>query len=242
MHPLDSLSGYTEAWSLSRDLRSLFSGNPRYTNDGSGFVSEIKSQYASRDLVQGTSANRPAVATVGGKTCAQFDGTNDTLSVATSGAISNFIANNAGYIISSFIPLALTTSASNYTNDCVFTDTGGYIGIYLKSNGDALAYNYDGTQDYATFTGGVAVNTPRVVEWRHDSGSVRIRCNSSNDADWQSVASGNTSSLTGTLRLGQSYSGSVYTEMQLFEMVMFSTVPSQAERDFLSANFLEWIS
>lgn len=237
--PLDGLANLTGAWSMGRDLLTTFIGSSRYT-DSSGAVSQLTDQTGSaHHLTQGTSGNRPAVATGGAssRACALFDGTNDYLAGA---AISNHIANNNGYIIASCIPLTIdTNNTTNYFyNDVLFCDAGGYMGAFMRSNGNAVGFNYDTNQDVAQVSG-VSTSNPIVLEWRHEGGNVYIRVNGSS---WQSAASGNTGSVTGLLQLGRTLSGTTYTNLKFFDMASFNSVPNDTIKNALAADFLAWIS
>lgn len=238
--PLDGLSNLTGAWSMGRDLLTSYIGSSRYT-DSSGAVSALNDQTGNaRHLTQGTAANRPAVSTGGSasRACAAFDNSNDYMDGV---AISALIANNAGYVIASGIPLTLDTNdTTNYPyNDVMFCDTGGYMGAFMRSGGNAVAYNYDGTQDVAQI-GTVSANNPAVIEWRHEGGNIYVRVNG---GSWSSAtASGNTQVLTGLFRIGTTFGNATYTHIKFFEMATFNAVPNDTIKDALAANFLAWIS
>ncbi len=223
--------GLTGAYSLSRTIVPGYAGS-RYT-DVSGAVSVLNDQSgATRDLTQGTAANRPAVVTVGDFLVADFDGTNDHLVGA---AASNFIAVGAGYVAMSVIVKSIATNnAAIYDNDALFGDNGGYLGLHLKSGGPTVsAYNYDGSVDEAAAA--IALSTKSVVEWIHTGGNVSVRVNGGAAV---TVASGNTGALTGLLLFGANWPTPTEAAIQLFEAAIYSTVPSAGERDSIVAGFL----
>jgi len=233
---LDGLSGLTGAWSMSRDLLTTFAGGSRFTLN-SGNVSSLNDQSGnSRHLAQATTNQQPPTATANSRTVIDFGGVEDSLAGA---AISNFISNNAGYIIASAIVDAVTTNnASSSGNDMIFCDTGGFIGFHLKNNASVYtghAYNYDGTDDKTTNTS-FPIGTAVVIEWKHEGGNILGRING---GSWDTVASGNTSTMTGLLQIGKSF-GAVWTDYRFFEMAAFNTVPGTTTQNNLKDNFMAW--
>lgn len=237
---LDGVSGVTAAWSMSRDLLGSFAGS-RYT-DVSGAVSSLNDQSGnSRHLTDaGTAARRPAVSTAGPNsvTCADFDGSSDHLGGA---AASSFVTASAGYMLVSFIVDAVTANSGNpYENEPVIGDGGGFMGIYLRNTAGtpetAQAYNWDGSADVAT-SATIDVATAYVVEWWHDSGNLYVCVNNGTPV---SVASGNTSDLTGALDIGHAYGGSgEFFDGKVFEAYTASAVP--ASRSTIAADFMTQI-
>lgn len=216
-HPLDGLSP-TGAWSLSRDLLSAYSGGSRYT-DVSGAISQLTDQSGNtRNFTDGgIVGQRPTLTTAGpnSRACADFDGSTDFLIAS---ALSNFISASSGLMIVGCIIDAITlNNAVAYQNDSLLVDSGLFAGIYLRNTGggQAIAYNWDGNEDKAVAT--IATATPYVLHWRHEGGNVYMGVNGTET----SVASGNTSTLTGILRMA----GSQYSNCKVFEAATFSTVP-----------------
>lgn len=236
--PFDGLVA-SGTWSFSRRLYSSYVG-PFYTTNA-GAVDVLKDQSGggiNSDFKQLTAINRPLPTTAGPNNiaCGAFDGTNDVMAVTL--PLSSYITNNSGYIIASIYIDALTTNqALSYNNSSVFADFNQLIAITVRQGNILYAYNWDGSEDKATGT--VVISTPYVVEWRHEGGQLYQRINGAGET---SVASGNTTSLTGGLYMGargssalQPFSGKV------FEMATFSTVPTLAQRNALVQALGAWI-
>lgn len=236
--PLDGLSGLTGAWSFSRPLLSTWTG-ALYTLT-SGTISSLHDQSgAGRNSGQpGASGLRPALTNAGvsNRACASFDGTNDYL--VTTATMDDFIDAGAGYIISSAIIDTIGTNAANtWQNDAIWADSGSIVGVHLKSANTIHGYNFDGTDDKTTEA--VSTGTAIVVEWWHSGGNVNCRVNGGTT---QTVASGNSTSLTGTMYFGTAQGAGTLADMKLFEAAAFSTVPGSTDRDALTANFQQWLN
>jgi hypothetical protein len=235
----------TGAWSMGRDLVAAFIGSARYTT-ATG-VSALKDQSGNaRDLAIASTTLQPLVATAGpnSRTCADFDGVDDRL--PSTAALSAFIANNAGYIIASFIPDAITINNGTFltSNHQIFgTNAANNMGLFLRNtdatvgNPDTIfALNNDGNNDVAS-TVAVIVGTPYVAEWKHESGNVSVRVNG---GSWIDTASGNTSSLTSVLSVG-GRSSDAWADMKIFEMAAFSTVPTSGTRDAIASDMKSYV-
>lgn len=152
----------------------------------------------------------------------QFNGSNQFLlgvnyTSASSKTLSNIFANNGKTIIIAF---QMTGNATNngtvYQNSSLLSESGAYFGLFAKSSAGVhtlYAYNWDGNADSnsgITFS----LNTTYVVMVRHDGTTLNISLLSgvggSTRTD-QSAASGNTSTMTGTLRMGRSYQAHYFT-------------------------------
>lgn len=237
--PLDGLSGVTGAWSAGRKMLTAYGGS--FYTDVSGFASEFLDQSGSaRNFTRATAAARPAITTGGPNSRALLDfrppavdGTSDSMEGP---ALSNFISNSTGYFVASFIPddAARTNFGGGaiFANDQLFGDASTLTGVVFQ-NGNMVGFNNDGGYDIPT---GHAVSngTAYVVEWWHEGGNLNTRLNGGTT---NTVASGNTTSMTGLLRLG---TVSNQADFKCFEMAAFSTVPSGAERDAIVANLRAW--
>lgn len=234
--PLDGKSP-TGAWSMFRDLLSSFVGGTRYTT-ATG-VNSLNDQTGNgRHFQQATTTLQPAVTTAGpnSKTCLDFDGTDDVLINLSNQ--SNFITNNASFIVISCLVDTISTdnAGSPSANCCVFGDPGGYTGLVLRSTGpSALAYNFDGNYD-ATSLVTIATATPLVLAVRHDSGTLYVSKNGGTEG---SVASGNTGDLAYKLQLGRSIGA--WLDGKIFEIATFSTVPDSTTRAAIIADFMSQI-
>lgn len=229
----------TAVWSLSRNLFPGFS-SARYTT-ATG-VDSLKDQTGNaRNLNQATGTKQPVVTTAGPNsiTCADFDGSDDLLSTGATG-LSNFIANNSGWIIVSCIIDAITTNngtgASTFTNNHIWGDNLGYVGLCLRTTGpNVTAYNYDG--NYDTQSSVIATATPYVFSWRHEGGNVYLRVNDGTES--AGAASGNTQVVTNSLIMG--HNGTAGGNVKIFEMATWSTIPSSTDRDAIVADWKTWI-
>lgn len=239
--PLDDVEVEVVAgYSPGRSLLTSFGSGAKVTESG-GVVQAWLNQKSGgvAALSQSTVAYRPTLSTAGpnNRQCLDFDGTNDCL---FGSAISNYITASAGYIVISFI--ADVIDANNitvYANEGLMGDSGGFMGLFTKI-GDALHfYNYDGTTD--TVSTPITEGVPYVGEWLHEGGVGYVRINGVTQV---SVASGNTSGMTGLLGVGgtsvvpdplKSFDG------KIFEMSTFKTVPTLAKRNKLVADMMNYI-
>lgn len=227
--PLDGLSNITGAWSFSRQLLTAYGG--AFYADTAGEIDTLNDQSgAGRDFT-GTLTARPTETTLGGEAAALFDGLNDFLESGV--AISTFITNSVGYIVATVEIVATAAGDVTFNADCIFGDSGGFMGLHTTED-EFGSYNWDGNADYARLTGLTVEGTKAVVEWWHTGGNVHCRFNGSTTT---SVASGNTSTMTGTLRIGRN-SATTFPNMKLAEMVAFSVLPTLGERDALVADMM----
>lgn len=235
---LDGLAGLTGAWSLSRDLITSFVGGSRYTLNGSN-VSSLNDQSGnSRHLAQGGAGSQPPTATAGANSRIAIDFVPASTDSLVGAAISSFITNSAGYIICSGIVDAFNSAAPpHFGDEAFFADSGGFIGWHVVSTPAGSAYNWDGDSDVMATPHAMVAGDEVVVEWKHEGGTLYSRLNG---GEWLSKTSGNTTTMTGTLQIGKS-SGAVWGDYKFFEMACFSAVPSTAEQDALSADFMAWI-
>jgi hypothetical protein len=131
-----------------------------------------------------------------------------------------------------------TSILSNNANVLIFSGLRG--GLTLRTGGILYAYNHDGNEDNAASAAGAVPigGNPCVIEWRHEGGQIYQRVNGANET---SVASGNTSDLTGVLRMGSNtFTGSFFNG-KIFEAMIYSTVPTQAERDAIVSDMMIWV-
>lgn len=240
---LDGISGVTSAHSAARYLLSAFSPTSKYTLTSSK-VSQIADQTGNgRHLNQGSANPRPIIEAAGtlSRDAFSFDGTDDNIVGST--ALSVLMSNSTGYIICSFVLDAVSTNAANiYDNDAVFSDTGNFIGVFLKNNAGTVTlagYNWDGNAD-SPAAHSVTIGTAYVVEWRHEGGTFYTRVNK---GTWNSVASGNTSTVTGGIVLGAEISGGGqnFTDMKIVDFATLSAVPDDTTKDMLATNFMAYI-
>lgn len=222
-HPLDGLSP-TAAWSLSRNLLSAYGGS-RYS-DVSGAITQLTDQTGNaRNLTDNaTVGHRPTLTTAGpnSRACAGFNGSSNFLTSGVAVPLSSFISASTGVMLVSCIINAITlNNGTTYLNDWLLADAGQFAGMFLRNTGGgtAYAYNWDGNDDHATATG-VALSTPCVLSWRHESGNIFMGVNGVET----SIASGNTQTLTNGITMGGA--GVQFATVQVFEAATFSTVPA----------------
>lgn len=167
--------------------------------------------------------NKPTYRTTDGK-FVEFDGTNDILTGAT--AISNIVANNAFTIFSVVKVDSIGTNDSNwYANDAILSDTGGYLGLFLKSAGTVGIGVQDGSN--ANVSTSIATGAWVLVEARMESGNLYV---SVNGASEQSVSCSNITTLTGTLKLGANYNTSAASDINIKKMLVYNTALSSGDR------------
>lgn len=234
---LDSYTtGMTGAYSVSRKLLTAYAGD-FYTVTGSG-VSTLNDQSGNtRDFTQGTDSRRPPIVSASGRDAMDFALANQHTLVSAA-TLDDFINNNAGYMVASFIVDVFTLNQATVAqNDWVLADAGLFAGIVVKNagGGQTWSYNFDGTYDAGGTT--ITTATAYVVEWLHTGGNVTNRVNSGTS---NTVASGNTSTMTNAMRIG-SASASQAFDGKIWEIAMWDTVPSSPDRDAIVSALMSWV-
>lgn len=236
-------SAATSAWSSGRKIWQD-SASPIYSLTGS-LVDSAIDQSGNGHTLGSSGTNRPTFATGIGpqsRDAFQFDGVNDEL---TGSGISTLFTNSTGWAVASVYPTALTLNDSlSYRNHCVFEDTGAFMALTFRSGGTAYGFNWDGTEKKApSNSGDIVVNTSYVVEWRHESGTVYVRVNTTAHGSLEySAASGNTTTMTGQLTWG---GPPLATPARFFTGYMFegltcSTIPTLGVRNAVVRNLMDW--
>jgi len=169
-----------------------------------------------------------------GHKVARFNGTDDFMNGT---AISNILANNAGTIFVVARAAAVTSNNANvYNNVTVWADSGTLIGCHLKSAPTVHAYNWDGDEDSPAGGKPIVVGTWFIHTWMHDSGTLYGGKDDARTAAMGSVASGNTTSLTGTFRLGTNNAAAGrWFNGDIAELVCFNVALSQEARVGIAA-------
>lgn len=233
---------FTGIWSFHKAHTVAWEGQTLFTT-ATGKVNSLKDQSGNaRNLDQSTAARRPSPGTGGllGEAAGVFDSVNNTyLDSAAGDPISDFIDNNAGYILVATIPTTIDSVqaiATPYENDTLITETTGRFGIMFTAvNGyDQAIYNhYDGTHD-AVAGAAVLEGQLLVMEWWHTGGVLTGRING-NDDTLVTVNSGNMDVLTGLLRLGGKYDGNANAayDGKIFDILIADAVPSSTQRNNL---------
>lgn len=136
----------------------------------------------------------------------ELDGTDDYINIPTY-ALSDFVTASAGAMSIWYKPKGSAPSVTNpYNGDLIIGDHSGFVGIYRSStsaacdgtSGDYLYfYNWDGDADCVavSYTADEWIH----LSWVHSGGNLYAYKNGQLIG---SVASGSTSTITGTLRFG----------------------------------------
>ncbi len=230
--------GASGGWSFSRRLSANYSG-PFYSLTA-GAVSTLYDQSGSaRDFTQSSAGFRPLLSPApNGIICGLWDGADDLMSTAA--LLSSFITGPSGFAVVTTVPAAITLNNANvYQNNGVFSDSGSFWGVFGKSVGGTtptwFGYNWDGNADSPTGTA-FALNVPYVLSWRHSAGSIIFGVNGVE----QSTPSGDTLTLTGTVRLGAAGASTNYNG-KIAEFVTFPTPPSAENRLAIIRNMGRWV-
>lgn len=140
-----------------------------------------------------------------------LDGINDWYTTGL--PTSTFWANNAKtiYIVAKVVSVG-TDSGTVYANDPLFSDNGGWWGIFMRSSGALYHYNYDGTIDFNTLT--ISSGESVVLCARHNGVDIKLN---KNNTVFDSDASGNTSNMSTYLQLGRRQSTGDFSNVYFFQ-------------------------
>lgn len=195
-------------WLDFTDIATLFqnnAGTTPVTADGQPLRSVVNKAGGGRPnwVILNDSAvdNTYQTNEVNGKSVIQFAGGQlNYLYPSSSPALSNYLGASAKTLTLAFKYTGSPPVTSPiYTGHAIF---GGrrneYFGLYLTSTYRPAGYNWDGNTD-ATASLGLASGTYGVAQLRHNGTTLQARLNS---GAWQSVASGATTVMSGTMILG----------------------------------------
>ena len=158
--------------------------------------------------------------------CLDFDGSDDQLiaynQIGTlTKVLSDLITNSDFTLFVAFYAESITANtAAIYNNHVVFGDNGQYMGLLLRivsGQAKVIAYNWDGNADSVEID--ISVSTSYVARIRHTGGNLYLSINGGSES---SVASGNTSVLTGAPKVGFSSSGSTYFNGRIGEFAVYN--------------------
>jgi hypothetical protein len=225
--PLSGLASVTGAWSMNRLLVPGFSA--AFCDTVTGASRWRNQAVAGEDFVQSNTGKQPSIATgIGptGKAALRFDGSDDGM--FTGSAISTFFSSTAGVVIAAAIVRAVTSNdANSWTNDSVWQDSASFVGTHLKTapgsgSKTVLSYGFDSADRKAStvITDANLIDAVNVFMWRHESSNVYGSVNGGTE---DSAALGTVGGMTGVLFTG---GVTVGTQIDIFEMVSFSTPPS----------------
>lgn len=169
------------------------------------------------------------------KPVVDFNGTTHNLVGTT---MSNLISNSAFTIFGVFRAesFAASDSSAGAQRSIFCAYSGGNSVGYGVGLTKSEAWNYDGATDY---TGpAISLNTVYGFNLRHDSGNLKNLVAGKSET---SVASGNSSALTDTFRMGIGFVGTPYFDGQIAELIIYNTVLSAGDQtttqDYLAARY-----
>jgi len=169
-------------------------------SDGDPVSSWPSSAVTVADPMTATLTTRPTfVANVwNGLPVVRLDGIDDTMMTATT-TVASMFANNLMTLVAVVRPRSGSNVAAIYNNHAVFSDSAQFVGMHIKTGLVAWAYNYDGTADAAGPVSIPSGTKPVVLMMRHSGGTLFVSINGGAES---SVASGNQTTMTGRLRIG----------------------------------------
>jgi hypothetical protein len=244
--------GASAQWAVSRS-RTLVPGyTGAYDSIVSGGVDILYDQSGNgHDIHAPSAGSRPIATTSGpnGRACCQFSPSSpsvgQTLQTGATVHVSDLLSASAGYMVVSIRPDVVTQNSSTDSN---FLSSNANVlmfgglrgGLTLRTGGILHAYNWDGNEDNVASAGGAVPigGNPCVIEWRHEGGNVYQRVNGANET---SVASGNSTDLTGALKMGFSGSTGSFYNGKIFEAMIYNSVPTQTERDAIVSDMMIWV-
>lgn len=165
----------------------------------------------------------PVYGSLTGRRMLTFDGTNDYMS--STSALSDIYGASA----KTFFGLVNTNLLNTYQE--VLDGSGGsQFAVRILNSGSSIqAFNADGAVDYAAAT--ITANAPNAVVVTHDGTNLAIAVNR---GAFTSTASGASSALTETIRLGAWGSGTSPFNGQLGRLVLFNRVLPQPAVDTIA--------
>lgn len=244
--PILSVAPVTRAPSSLSNLTAYWPHTSASKTIATGVSSWADSAGAARNMTQANGALQPTVvaAALDGAEVVRFDGVDDVLA---SSALSSLITASAWtiYCVARWRSVATTNGAANvWTHDAVIADSTGYLALTARqgptygTNGDIIvqAYNYDGSVDQVLVT--AQVNTWYLLRMRLSGGNLGLRVGRAGVESF--VASGNTQSLAGVLRLARGNGGApnVYGAVDLHWALVENAAPNASE----DAELVNWVT
>jgi hypothetical protein len=240
--------GASAVWAVSRS-RALVQS---YTGDLdeviSGAVQTLYDQSGNgRNLSAIASIARPIATTSGpnSRECCDFSPASPSsghlMDTDAGDPVSDLISASAGYIVVTIRPDVITQNSSTASSNATIFSFGSLRGgLTLRTGGIFYAYNWDGAEDIAASAAGAVPvgGNPCVIEWRHEGGNIYQRVNGAGETF---VASGNSTDLTGVLRMGANSLTGTFFNGKIFEAMIYATVPTQAERDAIVNDLMIWV-
>jgi hypothetical protein len=243
--------GATAVWAVSRSRALVPTYAGPWDSVIGGRVDVLYDQSGhGRDLSASISSARPIATTSGpnSRACCDFSPSGSSVGHLLQGdvgdPVSELLTASAGYIVISIRPDAVsqdTPTAHLNAGLLNWGPFGAVAGLSVQSGGILYAYNNDGSEDKAASALAavpIGVGNPCVVEWRHDGGNIYQRINGANETF---VSSGNTTDLTEPIRMGFGGITGTFYNGKVFEAMIYSTVPTQAERDAVVSDMMIWV-
>jgi len=227
-YPSDPVAGYT-AWYRGDSYNATATGQWD-DKSGNGFHLNAAANKPTLNAADANFANKPTV---------EFNGTNQFTGFSTP-TLDNWISNTAFTIFVVFRAESFGVSdGSASAQRGLFSDNGGFCGLGLGSSKFEV-WSYDGAADYTGPT--ISLNTVYGADLRHDSGTLYNLVSGKAET---SVASGNTTTLTGVVSVGRNFDGSDLWDGQIAEIIVYDTVLSttnrQLVRDYLTGRYgISW--
>ncbi len=166
-------------------------------------------------FTQSTDALKPVRTSINNNTALSFDGTDDTL---TSTALTSALfTNNAKTAFIVFRPTILDGTIRIPITDSSATP---FWGIRIPATNKLGFRNNDGAADEALSQNALSINTTYVGYMRHDAGTLYVNVLGQVE---QSIASGNTTTLTNTVHIG-ARAGVNYYAGALCEIITYNVV------------------
>lgn len=203
---------------LDADLVSGNDGDAIQTwSDDSGYGNNFSQAYSGYRPLLKKAANG-----INGHNVLRFDGIDD---VMAGPAASSVISVSADTVWIVFRILAITTNETGsmlYANDTALC--GGYCWgvIFLTSLGAVIFLNSDGIP-YERVSAAISTSTPYISRSRHSSGNLYLRINAGSEG---SVSAGDIYRVAENLRLAADYSGSIFTQIDIAEVIIFNSALS----------------
>jgi hypothetical protein len=172
------------------------SGTASFIGDNTGWLMYgAVIQAAGADPTYIPTTDHPQYAGVNGRRWLVLNGAQALQTVSTA---ANIYANNAKLVYIPIVPF------STGITQRVFTDASGgarYVDICIESTAFIKIKNFTGS--YQEAQRAITTNTPQILRLRHDSGNIYAAVDTgSGFVESSPVASGNTSLLTGVMRIG----------------------------------------
>jgi len=225
--PADPVVAWDAAYDTDGGHYTTSSGHVDQWTDQSGNARHLTPDIAADGPVDDAS-------TPNATTAFRFDGTSGYLQGS---AASNFIAAGAATIFAVLkVHAAPTNNADGWDNRSIVTDGqagGAFFELAVKNSTHIYFGNYDGSDDQADTTIDGAWH---VVEMRHESGNIYIRIDGVTEA---TVASGNTSDLTGLFTVAYNAFNNTYAQVDMAALRCKKTALDLTTRDAVVA-FLKY--